>query len=116
MTKKDKASVKFKVKIMGAAWTVRLLSEVEFLELNNACENTAAITLPAKKEIHFQYSDLRLSTVRHEVRHAFTSELCIESADLSADQMEEVQCTLDENRFEDMDQTARNIYKKIIKK
>lgn len=101
---------KFKINIMGMTWTVILFAAFEPED-----SGAAAMTLPNKREFHFKLDDIRLGAIRHEVRHAFTNELCLTSADLSCEQMEEIQCSLDENRHKQMDELSLKIYKKLKK-
>jgi len=101
--------MKWKIKIMGACWVYKLLSEMEFLAEHPDCEDSDALTLPGKREIHFKIGEVSAGTIRHELRHAYTAELCLDSADITAAQMEEIQCTLDQNRWEEMHNLAHKM-------
>ena len=97
--------------IMGQKWIYRLMSDERYILVHS--DDSEAITVSEKREIHFRMSFIDLSVVRHEVRHAFTNELCLESANLTALQMEEIQCTLDQTRWEALDIVAKKIFKNL---
>jgi len=102
------------VKIMGMEWKYKLLNLEEFLKEHPDCEESGALTLPNLRQMHFLDEDIDIGTVRHEVRHAFISELGLESATLNTDQFEEIQCTLDQNRWEEMDEVSMRIYENLV--
>jgi hypothetical protein len=102
------------VSVMGAAWTYKLYDEKRFLEIHPDCEDTGAITLPDSKEMHFILGLIDIGTVRHEVRHAFIAELCLDSTELTVDQFEEINCTLDQNRWEEMNEVSLRIYENLV--
>ncbi len=103
----------WRIKIMGATWVYNLYSRDGFLKLHPDCANDAALILPKTRQIHFCQGEATLEIVRHEVRHAFIAELCLDSTDLTIDQFEEIQCTLDERRWDDLNNTSQEIFKKI---
>jgi len=107
---------KKKIKILGTEWSYYTLKEVKFEEIHADCPDSGALTLPVSKEMCFMAECLEIGAVRHEVRHAFIAELCLESAELTIDQFEEVQCTLDENKWEQMDEASKEIYENLIVK
>ena len=103
-----------KIKIMGMTWQYELYTQEDFLLRHPDCEESGALTLPSLREMHFVDDEINIGTVRHEVRHAFISELGLESAILNTDQFEEIQCTLDQNRWEEMDEVSMRIYENLV--
>lgn len=102
------------LKIMGVRWTAKVFSAEKFYNIHPECEDSLALTLPCKKELHFIDEYIDLGIVRHEVRHAFISELCLCSTDLENYQFEEIQCTLDQNRWDEMNEASIRIYEGLI--
>lgn len=108
--------MRHKIKIMGAWWTIKVFDDEKFCRLHPDNTDCGALTLPDDREIHFFVEEIALGVVRHEVRHAFLSELCLTDArGLSLEDFEEINCVLDQLRWDDMDQTSRKIFKLISK-
>ena len=105
---------KISLNIMGRNWTAKLLDCESFIEENPDCEDSAAVVIPAKKEIHFNADDIDLGVIRHEVRHVFLDSLCLSDADLDMDQFEEINCVLDQERWDEMDEVSAKIYENFI--
>lgn len=101
---------------MGSSWLYILYSENEFYLKHPDCPDTAALIIPYKRQIHFIKDHTNIGIIRHEVRHAFISELCLDAADLTIDQFEEIQCTLDQNKWEEMNEVSTVIYKNLNSK
>lgn len=80
----------FILKIRGQDWTVKLLPIDSFYRIYD--EGIAALTNVETKEIIFNPEDLSLSTVIHELTHAYFSASHVISANLNPDQVEEVMC------------------------
>jgi len=97
-----------KVAIKGARWVVRRFTQKTFRKRHG---DLYAVTDPTLRKIAFQDGHLDLPIVRHEVRHAFTSELCLNDDTLTTTELEEVQCTLDERHWDDMDKVSREIFR-----
>jgi hypothetical protein len=83
---------KITLKIRGQEWTVKLYTTEGFYKQYE--EAVAAVTIPNAKEIIFNDDDLSLATVIHELTHAYFAASHVVSANLSADQVEEVMCEL----------------------
>lgn len=105
---------KYKIKIMGTEWQYFLYREEEFNKTHDDCEDSGAITLPGLKQMCFIEEYINIGTIRHEVRHAFTSELCLDSANLDLEQFEEIQCTLDECKWNEMNEVSTTIYENLV--
>lgn len=104
----------FSFTIMGAKWSATIMSRSQFDKLNPDCIDTEAVCICKKRQIHFVDNELTKGIIRHEIRHAFTHELCIYSAELTAHQMEEVQCELDELRWDEMNHVSTELFKNLI--
>ena len=102
------------IKIMGMEWQYKLFTLKDFLKNHPDCKGSGALTLPYLRQMHFVDVEMDMGTVRHEVRHAFISELGLESAILNIEQFEEIQCTLDQNRWEEMDEVSMRIYENLV--
>ena len=102
------------IKIMGMEWGYKLFTQKDFLKEHSDCENSGALTLLHLRQMHFIDKDIDIGTVRHEVRHAFISELGLESATLNTEQFEEIQCTLDQNRWDEMGEVSMKIYENLV--
>ena len=100
--------------IMGKTWIYKLYTQKQFIKEHPDCEDSGALTLPYYREMHFISEEINIGMVRHEVRHAFISELGLESATLTLNQYEEIQCTLDQNRWEEMDEVSKAIYENLV--
>ena len=81
-----------KINVKGREWEARLLTRRKYEKLHGA--DSGAITIMSTKQIDFNKSDLNPEDVRHEVFHAYVKESNTESANLTADQMEELCCSL----------------------
>ena len=102
------------ITIMGRKWEYKLLTVIEFLKEHPDCHDSAALTLPGYKQILFNVEYFDIGLVRHEVRHAFIAELCLNSADLDVKQFEEIQCTLDQERWDELNEVSTEIYENLI--
>ncbi len=99
--------------IKGTVWTYRLYTEKGFIKKHPDSTDSAALALCATKELHFTRNQRDIGTVRHEVRHAFIAELCLECADLSLHQFEEINCTFDQHHWDDMDKVSKKIFENL---
>jgi hypothetical protein len=81
-----------KIHIKGAEWTIVFMAKRSYEKLHG--EDSSAITIGDKKEIHFNKTDLCPKYVYHELGHAYFFECNTESANLDAYQTEEVFCSI----------------------
>lgn len=100
------------VYVFGRKWKAKLYTNKYYTRLHG--DDSHAITVTEQREMHFNRDSFKLKYIRHEVRHAFTNEIPIESAGLDAKQMEEIQCSLDENRWDEMNKVSKEIYKGLM--
>jgi len=78
-------------KILGADWTARCHAAKTFKLKYGNC---GGITIPAYKEIHFRADEILLDTALHELWHGFLAQCNIDSANITAEQLEEITATL----------------------
>jgi len=99
------------VDIMGTVWHARLMDRKSFVEAHGRdYERTEAVCVGSDRTMDFVVDYIDIGVARHEVRHAFTFECCITSSKLNALQMEELQCELDESRWDDMNSRSKQIW------
>lgn len=101
------AMINVDVEISGETWKVFVLDDEDF---NAAFPECAAVTLPDKKHIILNEDSLTRENVRHEYFHACMTELCTDSASLSANQMEEMSAELFGRRGHKMVKEANRIF------
>jgi hypothetical protein len=78
---------RLKLVIRGKPWAIVLLSPTTFKKRHGNC---LAITFSDPKVIYFKRDSLNVSTVRHELFHAYMAESYLGSANLKANQVEEI--------------------------
>jgi len=106
---------KFKISICGEPWIVRVMPEVEFKLIHHEQEFKGTEGITAKPYLDFAMESICLGNIRHEVRHAYLAECCIESTDISSEDMEEINATLDETKWLSMDKTSKSIHNRVKK-
>ena len=84
--------LELKVKVKGTEWTVRLLPSKAYAKENG--DDSSGMTHPFKKVIDFHHKHYDITTIIHELVHAYVAECNTESASLSTDQMEELICSI----------------------
>jgi len=101
------------VKVMGKSWNIQVLKtptwQIKF------DDSSAALCDESSRTLFFHTDHISLGTIRHEVRHAFISECCVRSAQLSGPQKEEINADLDAERWNEMDRVSKSIFKNIKK-
>ncbi len=97
-------------RVMDTPWLFRVVTTDEFLGLFPDDGDASAVTMADTQEVFFIAEDFNLGLVRHEVRHTFLAELCIDDANLTIEQFEEINCTLDEKRWDDMGKLSLKVF------
>ncbi len=100
-----------KVNILGHSWKVYLHTEDDFCRMYG--DHDAAFVLPQEREVHFNEGDLTLRVVKHELTHCYFTLLCVEAAQLSLDQQEEVFCEMMAEHGDKLLRLARHLYKEL---
>ena len=86
------AARKFKEKIKGDVWLVFLHSSPDSFQAATGedPEATDAVTQAIKHQLHFQKESADIPTIIHELVHAYYEYLCLDSANITAGQLEEI--------------------------
>lgn len=77
---------------MGRPWTLRIYKEEKYAKLFGT--DSDGITCPKEREIYIREDADMLTTIVHELTHAYYSSLCTNSATLKCSQLEEIFCEL----------------------
>jgi hypothetical protein len=77
----------FRFKVLGHSWIAYYLPEKEFRQKYGT--SYVGMAECEDRELFLLTKGLKLGTIVHELHHAYVHELCLDSADLSGDQMEE---------------------------
>lgn len=94
--------------LLGEKWTAFYHEEESYIKKEG--EDTAAVTILSKKEIHFNKEDFSEETVRHECFHLFAAFQTITSANLTSYQTEEVFAEMFGKWGEEMVKTSRKLF------
>lgn len=98
----------FKVKIYDDEWCIYKANEHDNVIVD---QDSDAETDFYKKHIIFKETDIY--TVRHEINHCYLGYCYIQTADLSAHQLEEIVCELFSDKGYTMLAKAEEIHKKL---
>lgn len=82
----------FKFQVLGKSWTLRLMKRKKYAKKNG--KDSLAITYIHKRRIDLSPKGRDLETIVHEITHAFFTELCTSSAELTRDALEEIFCEI----------------------
>ena len=77
-----------RTKVLGHAWIIYFLSAKDFRRKYGG--NCLGVAECDDRQISLLARNIKAETVIHELHHAYIGELCVDVADLSGDQMEEV--------------------------
>jgi hypothetical protein len=81
----------FHIHIKGKRWSVYLYNKTDFLrKVEEADQHVQAITDFDKASVFFRKDMVDFSTILHEVYHIFHDELCLSSASIDEDNLEEI--------------------------
>jgi len=94
----------YKIQIQGQVWKCFLLEDDEMEKKFGG--GIAGLCDHKRYQIFFAEGELDLETVIHELCHAYYSHMCVNSAGLSNDQMEEIFCEM-------FAKQSRNVLKKL---
>jgi hypothetical protein len=95
-------------KVMGKKWTLKAMSKRDYREKYG--KDSVAITDVNKRIIALSPKGTDLETILHEVWHAYQGEICIHSADLDEDSVEEIQAELFSKRGAEMQKLGAKLY------
>lgn len=97
--------------ILGKAWTIRLLKRKKYVRKNG--KESIAVTYRAKRRIDLSPRGRDYETIVHELVHGYMTELCLDSAELSAHDIEEIFCELMAKHGLILLSTAENLREQI---
>jgi hypothetical protein len=101
----------YRIQIQGVTWKCIVFENEEFVK--RLGEGIVGLCDHARKQIFFTEDDLDLETVVHEMVHAYYSQLCTSSANLTHDQIEEIFCEMFAKHGALILRQSRNILKKL---
>lgn len=102
----------FQRTIYDDTWTFYLSEEGDNVVISEGSEAETDFEL---KELYFRKSDLKESTVRHEIWHLFYSYTFTNTADLNSLQMEEVTAELFSYQGKKIDKLSEEVYSELVK-
>lgn len=101
-----------RIKINEDYWNYRVLSTEKYTELYGP--DSAAITDMETKTIDIAENGLNLDTIIHEIFHAYKNYLCIDSAEMTNDAIEEIYASFfAKNSFKILEK-ASIMYEKLM--
>lgn len=84
--------MKFKFTILGKKWILKALDKKAYKKKNG--KDSVGMTYIHKRKIYVRPGSQLRETLVHELVHAYLAELCVYSADITGDALEEVFCDL----------------------
>lgn len=97
------------INILESIWNISILDEEKYI-LDHS-DTDAAHTIPSLNEVVFNEAELNLIVVKHELWHAWRASLCTTSANLTADQEEEISAELFSHHGDKINRMARKLYR-----
>lgn len=106
---------KFKERIKGDIWLVYLHTDPDTFqaETGEDPEATDAVTQAAKRRLHFMKECADVPTIIHELVHAYYDYLCLDSASITAGQLEEILADMFGYNGVEMVVRAQKLHKKF---
>lgn len=103
--------LKIQFLVLGKSWTLRLLARKKYVRKNGT---NAAVTAGWKRIIDLGPRGYDLETIRHELVHAYLTEMGYDCVDnLTAAQMEELCCELFARRGQEILDLADELLEKM---
>lgn len=102
----------FQKLIYDDLWTIYLSEEGDNVVIDEGSEAETDFEL---KEMYFRKSDLKESTVRHEVWHVFFAYTFTNTADLSSLQTEEISSELFSYQGKKIDKFSEEVYSELVR-
>ena len=99
--------------VRGINWEFHLQTNAQYIRHNG--KDSGAITYLGDKDVWFNQSQLSPGVVRHEVFHVYIASSGINSANLTADQMEEIAAETFESFGPEMDLLVDKILEHFLK-
>lgn len=103
----------YKATVKGIDWEFHLQTNAQYVRYNG--KDSGAITYLGDKDVYFNASQLSPGIVRHEIFHVFIASSGINSATLTADNMEEIACEMYEVHGPEMDLLVDKILEHFLR-
>lgn len=100
--------------ILGKDWEIRLLKKKKYQKKNGS--DSVGITYIDKRRIDIGQGGKDKETFIHELVHAYLAELCVYTADLGDEELEEVFSELMAKRGYELLAKADYLFSKLVKK
>lgn len=105
----------FHLRIVGKSWRLRVLNREQYNKKKTR-SGSVAITYVHKRRIDLSPEGCDKETIIHELVHAYLYEMCVHSADLDADAIEEFFAELMAKRGQELLNLAQTLFERISKK
>ena len=102
----------FSININGDLWTYSTLTTEEFKVINEGVD-VEGLTQLNKRRIYIHADNLKQNVIIHELIHVYKSYLCLDSTDLTADQLEEIYCEFFSRNWHKIIITGAKIFKNL---
>lgn len=102
-----------KILICGDIWNINVLEDDKFERKYG--EMLSGVTQVSKKKIDISYDGFSFSTIAHEISHAYYYYSCVDAANLSLEQMEEVFCEIIAIHGENISRLSKKLFKELKK-
>lgn len=103
--------LKIQFKILGRSWTLRLLPKRRYKRKHGP--GSVGSTDVERRRIDLRPSGFDRATITHELVHAFMGEMCLHSADLDQDSMEEIFAELFSKRGREMLKLSKRLFVEV---
>lgn len=103
--------IKIKFKVLSKDWTLRLLKKKKYK--GKYGNDSVAICNVNKRRIDLGTSGHDLETIVHELVHAFLGELCLNSADMDDENIEEIFAELMAKRGKELLALADDLHNQV---
>jgi hypothetical protein len=104
-----------KIKVNGTTWILKLISEDEMEEVAGNDETTG-LCVADDKIIYFISDELSYPTVKHELYHAYASDLHLrDTNDIELNDIEEIFAAMFTDKAEKIISQAKRVYKALVK-
>lgn len=99
-------------RVLNKAWTLKCMRQKKY-DAKKGRANSVAITYVHKRRIYLSPRGRDRETIVHELCHAYLSEMCVHSADLTAHDVEEFFAELFSKRGKELLSLADRLHAKV---
>lgn len=107
----NRRSKTFRITLQGKRWTYTVLAHGLYKRREG--EDSEAMTHGSKRKMVFDASKLSLGACRHELFHAYCTNLYLNSAEVGVDQFEEIVAEWAEDHLDEWIKKASEMYSKM---